>query len=86
MLGKLLNISSSLKNLGEKVQIHREAVFVFQDVVVMLKYHKALETCLVALRLHNNYDLKVNKLEMNFKPNKTERERERERARIFNSF
>ena len=24
---------------------YREVVFVFQDVVVMLKYHKALETC-----------------------------------------
>ena len=41
---------------------YREVVFVFQDVVVMLKYHKALETCLViVLRLHNNYDLKVDK-------------------------
>ena len=47
---------------------YREVVFVFQDVVVMLKYHKALETCLVmALRLQNIYDLKVKKLKIIFK-------------------
>ena len=49
---------------------YREVVFVFQDVVVMLKYHKALETCLViALRLQNFYDLKVNKLKIIFQKN-----------------